>query len=200
MGPRSNRQAARPRRGGFVLYVLIALLVLAAAAAAVWQVSRTAKSDYANVLRHTVARSDFLLAVTERGEIESGGVTEVRSEVKSKNTPGLAILRIVPEGTEVEAGDFLVQLDSSALEEERNTQKIAVNTAKALVVEANNVYETAVIAEREYIEGTYIQERQTIESEVFGGTAIGPPSPSTGRPVAVSSWPLTSTCRLPARV
>lgn len=94
-------------------------------------------------------------------------MTEVRSEVKTKNTPGLAILKIVDEGTEVAAGDFLVQLDSSALEEERTTQQIAVNTAQALVVEARNVYETAVIAEQEYLEGTYVQERQTIESEVF---------------------------------
>ncbi|MAT72778.1 MAG: efflux transporter periplasmic adaptor subunit [Planctomycetaceae bacterium] len=168
MGVRQHRSAsARPRQAGFVLYVLVALLALAAAGGAIWWASQPAADEDANIIRHTVERSDFLLAVTERGEIESGGVTEVRSEVKTKNTAGLAILDIVPEGTKVEAGDFLVQLDSSALEEERTTQKIAVNNAQALVVEANNVYETAVIAEQEYLQGTYVQERQTIESEVF---------------------------------
>ncbi len=50
---------------------------------------------------------------------------------------------------------------------QRTTQKILVNTAKALEVEAHNTYDTAVIAKREYLEGTNLQERQTIESEVF---------------------------------
>ena len=116
---------------------------------------------------HEVERDDFVLAVTERGEINAAGVTEIRSEVKTKNTPGVAILRIIPEGTKVKQGDFVVELDSSALDAERTTQQISCNTVEALVIEANNVYETAVIAKREYIEGTYINERQTIEGEVF---------------------------------
>ena len=87
--------------------------------------------------------------------------------MKSKNTTGIAILRIVPEGTVVKKGDFLVELDSSALKAAADAQKILVNTAKAAEVEAHNIYDTAVIAKREYLEGTYMQERQTIESEVF---------------------------------
>ena len=87
--------------------------------------------------------------------------------MKSNNTTGNAILRIVPEGTVVKKGDFLVELDSSALAAQRTTQKILVNAAKAAEVEAHNNYDTAVIAKREYLEGTYVQERQTIESEVF---------------------------------
>src|SRR5690606_26823135 len=116
---------------------------------------------------HKVSRDDFVLSITERGEIESAGVTEVRSEVKSKNQPGVAILRVVPEGTQVKAGDFLVELDASALAEERLTQQILVNTAEAAVVEARNLYETALIAKNEYIDGTYVQERQVIEGEMF---------------------------------
>ena len=119
------------------------------------------------ILLHTVERDDFELTVTERGEVEAFDVTEVRSLVKSNNTTGNAILRIVPEGTEVKKGDFLVELDSSALAASARRQKILVNAAKALEVEAHNNYDTAVIAKREYLEGTYLQERQTIESEVF---------------------------------
>ncbi len=94
-------------------------------------------------------------------------MTEVRSLVKSNNTTGSAILRIVPEGTVVKKGDFLVELDSSALATQRTSQKILLNAAKAAEVEARNNYDTAVIAKREYLEGTNKQERQTIESEVF---------------------------------
>jgi RND family efflux transporter MFP subunit len=87
--------------------------------------------------------------------------------VKSNNTTGNALLRIVPEGTAVKKGDFLVELDSSSLKAQRTTQKILVNTAKAAEVEAKNTYDTAVIAKREYLEGTNLQERQLIQSEVF---------------------------------
>ena len=73
----------------------------------------------------------------------------------------------MPEGTVVKKGDFLVELDSSALAAQRTSQKILVNDAKAAEVEAHNNYDTAVIAKREYLEGTYLQDRQTIESEVF---------------------------------
>ncbi|MEM8944394.1 MAG: HlyD family efflux transporter periplasmic adaptor subunit [Planctomycetota bacterium] len=152
---------------------LIALLSVAAiGATAYWIANRyvvanSNDSKQVDAIVHEVQRSDFVLAVTERGEINSAGVTEIRSAVKTKNTPGVAILRIIPEGSKIRKGDFLVELDSSALEAERTSQQILCNAAQALVIEASNVYETAVISKQEYIEGTYVNERQTIESEVF---------------------------------
>jgi multidrug resistance efflux pump len=157
-----------PRRTGYALLVLLAAGAAAALVGGWWWLRR-GKGDEPTkrIVLHTVARDDFALSVTERGEIESAGVTDVISEVKAKNTAGVSILKIVPEGTAVKAGDFLVELDSSLFKEERNTQQIAVNTAEALVVESRNLYETALIAQEEYLDGTYVQERQTIESEVF---------------------------------
>jgi multidrug efflux pump subunit AcrA (membrane-fusion protein) len=150
------------------MLLVLGAAVVAALLAGVWWFRRDGqpKSD-ARIMLHKVARGDFALTVTERGEIESAGMTEVVSEVKAKNTAGVSILKIVPEGTQVKAGDFLVELDSSLFREERDTQQIAVNTAEALVVESRNLYETALIAKEEYLDGTYVQERQTIESEVF---------------------------------
>ncbi|MEM8864029.1 MAG: hypothetical protein AAGF31_00595 [Planctomycetota bacterium] len=167
---RSLYARAQSSRNGRGLVAVVAMLIVIAAA--IWgAVSYTDFSGSAGVvpeaILYEVKRSDFELAITERGEIESAGDVEVRSEVKTKNQPGLAILRIVPEGTSVDAGDFLVELDSSAMQEERTLQQIAVNTVEALVVEARNNYETAVIAEREYLEGTFVQERETLESELF---------------------------------
>lgn len=162
---RGRRESARRR--GYALWVVLALIALAGVAGwSYWSQSNARPADYKIVL-HDVARDDFSLTVTERGEVESAGVTEVVSEVKAKNTPGLSILRIVPEGTVVKKGDFLVELDSSALREERTAEQIIVNTANALVVESRNIYETALISKEEYLDGTYVQERQTIESEVF---------------------------------
>jgi HlyD family secretion protein len=163
--PRRNttRKGALPT----VTAAAVVAVVLAASGGYWWWSHRDEKPDDSHVLLHTVARDDFELSITERGEIEAFDVTEVRSLVKSNNTTGNAILRIVPEGTPVKKGDFLVELDSSALEAQRTSQQILVNDAKALEVEAHNNYDVAVIAKREYLEGTYLQERQTAESEQF---------------------------------
>lgn len=157
-------------RHGSVFLTLLFLIALFTAAGyggyRYWQAKTVATQDD-NIILHTVARDDFLMAVTERGEVESAKATEVRSEVKSTNSGGLSILRVVSEGTHVEEGDFLVQLDASAFEEERITQQISVNTAEALMIESQNLYETALIAKEEYEKGTFVQEQQTLESEMF---------------------------------
>ena len=164
-----RRQLDQNRRGAGGLTGLVTIVVLiAATSGGVWWWTRSrGPSNDGRIILHTVARDDFELNVTERGEVEAFDVTEVRSLVKSNNTTGNAILRIVPEGTVVTKGDFLVELDSSALKAQRTSQKILVNAALAAEVEARNTYDTAVIAKREYLEGTNKQERQTIESEIF---------------------------------
>jgi HlyD family secretion protein len=162
-----RRSGCRRGSSGLVGIATITLLVAATGGGVWWwSQSRGEKVDK-NLVLHTVARDDFELNVTERGEVEAFDVTEVRSLVKSNNTTGNAILRIVPEGTIAKKGDFLVELDSSALKAQRTSQKILVNAAKSAEVEAKNTYDTAVIAKREYLEGTNKQERQTIESEIF---------------------------------
>lgn len=146
--------------------VLAGIVLLGSAGLWWWTRSGDSPEDE-NILLHTVERGDFELTITERGEVDAFDVTEVRSLVKSNNTSGNAILRIVPEGTKVKKGDFLVELDSSSLASTRTSQQILVNDAKAAEVEAHNNYDVAVIAKREYLEGTYLQDRQAIESELF---------------------------------
>jgi RND family efflux transporter MFP subunit len=166
-GLRRNRGVCRSGTGGLTGLMTVVVLIAATSGGVWWWTRSQGETGDGNIILHTVAREDFELNVTERGEIEAFDVTEVRSLVKSNNTTGNAILRIVPEGTVVKKGDFLVELDSSALAAQRTSQKILVNAAKAAEVEARNNYDTAVIAKREYLEGTNRQERQTIESEIF---------------------------------
>lgn len=162
------RSSARAGVMSLSAAAIFAMLVMATGSGVWWfWKNQGTSSRSSNILLHTVERGNFELAITERGEVQAFDVTEVRSLVKSNNTAGNAILRIVPEGTVVKKGDFLVELDSSALKAQRTSQKILVNAAKAAEVEAHNTYDTAIIAKREYLDGTYLQERQVIESEIF---------------------------------
>lgn len=68
--------------------------------------------------------------VREIGVVESARVLEIRSQLQS------TILSIVPEGTLVKKGDLLVRLDSSALEDQLNQQKVVVANSEADVIQA----------------------------------------------------------------
>jgi HlyD family secretion protein len=58
---------------------------------------------------------------------------EVICEVKSNNSTGTAILWVIDEGTLVEEGELLVELDASALQRELTQQRSIVTSAEAAV-------------------------------------------------------------------
>jgi multidrug resistance efflux pump len=80
---------------------------------------------------------------------------------------GTAIIEIVPEGTYVKKGDFLVKLDDSALQAELVQQRITCHTARAMLTEARTEFEAAELAFQEYESGTFKQEVGVLESEQF---------------------------------
>src|ERR1035437_9229740 len=61
-------------------------------------------------------RGDFLVSVGEGGTLEAVNEISIRSEVEGT----ARIIFIVPEGTNVNKGDLLVELDSSSSEEAVN--------------------------------------------------------------------------------
>ena len=170
-GSRSDRRSDRRsnRRGAvgvqFTFYVLTGV-VLVGGGAIWWAVGSSGGSQEIALVKK-VALHEFTLQVTERGEVESANKQEIRCEVKSRNTSGTAILRLVPEGTFVQPGDFLVEFDSSALEDRRVQQQKEVSTSYAAMIEAQNKYEIALISQQEYLEGTFKEETELMESEVF---------------------------------
>ena len=60
-----------------------------------------------------VFRGPFEHVVLEQGEVESSNSVEIRCEVKSRSGGGSSttILDVIPEGTPVQEGDWLVTLD-----------------------------------------------------------------------------------------
>ncbi|HLQ37848.1 MAG TPA: efflux RND transporter periplasmic adaptor subunit [Planctomycetota bacterium] len=81
----------------------------------------------------TVKRDDLPITVKENAELQALHETIVRSEIEGQST----IMSIIPEGTTVQPGDKLVEMDVSDLVEKRATQKIAVEKARAALTQAN---------------------------------------------------------------
>ncbi|MGQ9592728.1 MAG: efflux RND transporter periplasmic adaptor subunit, partial [Planctomycetota bacterium] len=88
-------------------------------------------------LTYRVVRGDLRVSFTERGEIKAAKSVEVISQVEGLSR----IVSVVPEGTYVEAGDTLVELDSSELTQAINQQQIAVETAESNYLQAQKQVE-----------------------------------------------------------
>lgn len=113
-----------------------------------------------------VTRGSFLHEVSARGQVESAINVEVRCDVRSPDY-WMTILEVVPEGTRVNPGDFLIRLDSSALEDQLDQQKIHCEQLKATVAAAREAYKIAQQEERAYLEGEYRLARQQIETAIL---------------------------------
>src|ERR1035441_7153733 len=82
-------------------------------------------------------RGDFLVSVVEGGTLEAVNEISIRSEVEGT----ARIIFIVPEGTNVNRGDLLVELDSSSSEDQVNLQQINVEKAQFAVVQSQQQLE-----------------------------------------------------------
>ncbi len=119
------------------------------------------------LLLHSVERSKFEAFVTEPGDIVSSSNVEVRCEVESRGSAGVTIVSLCEEGTEVEKGDLLLQFDDSVLQNELIAQQIVVAKDKSALIQAESNLANAERTLREYVEGLFQQEVETLESAVF---------------------------------
>ena len=116
----------------------------------------------------TAQRAPFVHNVLERGEVESSSNVEVRCEVRGRtSSSGTNILEIVPEGTRVKDGDFLVRLDDSILQTQLIQQQIVCSNSESAVIEAQAALDSAQLALTEYEEGTFLEQEEQQESAVF---------------------------------
>ena len=166
-----NKNRIRSARTGKVLLTtIIATVVLAGGGYAAYHYGGFATGPLLDeIVTETVIRGPFDHVVLEQGEIESSSNVEVVCQVKSQGSGGSGgtpILWVIEEGTYVKAGDKLVELDASALENQLKTQRIAVSSANAQVISSEASVRTAEIALQEYIEGTFMSERRSLLSEI----------------------------------
>jgi len=129
---------------------------------------------------YTVKRGDFLVSLVEGGTLRAVQELIIRNELEGTTT----IVSVVPEGTTVQKGDLLVELDSSSLREKINNQEITVQNAdgahskakedlqiqkltqEAAVQDATLKVEFAESDLEKYKEGDWPQQRRGIEARV----------------------------------
>jgi len=80
----------------------------------------------------TVQRGPLTISVIESGTIKPQEQISLKSEVEGQTT----LIYLIPEGTPVQAGDLLAELDASGLQDQRVEQQIRVDNAEAAFIQA----------------------------------------------------------------
>ena len=142
------------------IFVVLAA-VLGAAAPFVGNSLKSNKTE--DVLTHTVSRGSLAVSVSEDGTLESSSNIEIKCKVKGGST----VLWVIETGTMVAEGDVLVELDTSQIEDNITQQQIQYETALANRIISNSDVAVAETSITEYLEGTFQEEKGTIEKEIF---------------------------------
>mgnify|MGYP001459973829 FL=1 len=117
-----------------------AIIVAVVVFAVIWlKVVRAEEDPAANMATFVAKRGPLTISVLEAGAIKAKEQEIIRNEVEGRTT----IISIIPEGTRVKAGDLLVELDASSMDDERIDQEIKVKNAEAAFVNAEKALEIA---------------------------------------------------------
>jgi HlyD family secretion protein len=125
----------------------------------------------------TVHRADLSGEILVSGRISSIQSTEIRCTLErlsvagQRGSPGggaSTILSLVPEGTNVQKGELLCEMDASAYAELVDNQQIAVEQARTNRLQAALALDVARIALEAYREGEKVQ----VESAYMGQIAL----------------------------
>lgn len=160
VAPAAPKQRVWPRRLALFLFLIVM------GASVLWGGSwflRTRNPSVAKNMRTSaVRRGDLVVTVAKDGNLESAVNIDLKCEVAG----GSNILWIVDDGDQVRKGDKLVELDSSALEEQINQQRITCEKARAAKIQAEKDFAAAGIAVNEYLEGTFVKSVQEVDNQI----------------------------------
>ncbi len=160
---------------------IVAIAVVAVAGIA--GVARSTRSGTsANTMpTFSVRQGPLTISVVESGTIQAQEQEIIKNEVEGQAT----IIYLIPEGTLVEKGELLVELEASRLQDDLVEQKIRVQNAEAAFVRARENlevvknqtksdisraeldYKFAQGDQKQYLEGEYPQELKEAESRII---------------------------------
>ena len=161
------RQDTRRRGNATVILLVIVSLVLALGYYAYDTVKTAlAQNQVASFKFRQVENGLFKHTVIESGVIESSQNIDIICNVRSR-AGGVQIIWVIDEGSQVVKGDKLVELDTTTLEDSLQQQKLIMNRANSTRISADAAVRRATIARQEYLEGTFKQNEQIIESNIL---------------------------------
>jgi HlyD family secretion protein len=177
---RRDKSSRRPK-GNTLTFALGSIAVVAVLSFAGWWMFKgTGDEAYQDFLTTVATQGPYDFVVIEQGAVESATNTEIRCQVRSRGGGGgserggsstggssTTILDVVPEGTIVKEGDWLLDLDSASLKLEETNQKIQVSTRESQLAQAQNTLKAAEIAKTEYLEGLYPSQEKLILTEYY---------------------------------
>ncbi len=140
-----------------------ALASLAAIGALTSCTGRTAEDMAADSPEiYTVQQADLVVSIREKAEIQAERETRVRSEVEGQ----AQVIKLITEGKQVKAGDVLIELDVSDLEDRKANQAITVSRAQASLLSARKDFEILgkeLIAEERSAESKLLIAEMSLE-------------------------------------
>lgn len=162
--------------------VAIVVVVAGVLVAIVLAMTRAVGSGLADSGQATfrARKGPLTISVVESGTIKSFEQVSLKCEVEGSTT----LIFLIPEGTRVQKGDLLVELDASGLQDDLIQQQISVDNAEAdfigaresLAVAKNQAesdiseaelnYQFAQEDVKQYVEGTHPQEVKEKESDI----------------------------------
>jgi HlyD family secretion protein len=162
-------------------YLLVAVVAVAVVVTAAMALTRQGgDQNNANMPLFEARRGPLTISVSEAGTIKARDQVIIKSEVEGQTT----IIQLVDEGTMVQPGDLLIELDSSSLVDGRLDQQIRVQNAEAAFIQARENMEVirsqgqSDIAQAQlnyqfaqedlsqYVEGQYPMQRKEAQSRI----------------------------------
>lgn len=163
---------------------MLIVALIAAAAVGYW-FTLAPTPQRTDLILHTTRYEPMNLTVVERGTLESADNREVVCRVKAgTKTTGLNIKWVIDDGAQVKAGERLMEIDDSALQDQLKAQKIVLDQARAAWIAAEENFkvvrsqnegtianaETAVVLAdldlKKYLEGDYEREKKDISGQI----------------------------------
>jgi multidrug efflux pump subunit AcrA (membrane-fusion protein) len=155
---RTNSQTASRRSR----WKLVVAAIGVVAAVATIRSSAGSSGAFGPVSVHTIKRGELLVSVTEQGTLESSNNTEVKCKVRGNNT----IISVIESGTEVEADEVLVRLDTLLIEEEISERTKFAHLARSAVARSKADVARAELEILEYVQGRFVSDLATLQKDL----------------------------------
>ncbi len=143
------------------LLIVIGVVAIAGGTAAVILAKPNASISLDGAATHRITRGTLTVTVTEQGTLESSSNTEIKCKVRGDNT----IISVVESGTQVQAGDELVRLDTLGIEEEISEREKFAHLAESAAARSKADVEAARLGILEYEEGQFVAQMATLEKD-----------------------------------